>query len=117
MKFNNETLRAAVKEWLDDESKAEKKYGHISDWDTSEVKNMREIFYKAESFNQPLEKWDVSYVTHMSRMFDAAESFNQPLDKWNVGNAADMSEMFWGGWQVNSLINTLETSFNKKSES
>ena len=53
----------------------------------------------------------------MSRMFDAAESFNQPLDKWNVGNAADMSEMFWGGWQVNSLINKLETSFNKKSES
>ena len=40
MKFNNETLRAAVKEWLDDESKAEKKYGHISDWDTSEVTDM-----------------------------------------------------------------------------
>jgi len=40
MKFNNETLRAAVKEWLDDESKAEKKYGHISDWDTSEVRSV-----------------------------------------------------------------------------
>lgn len=35
MKFNNETLRAAVHEWLEDESIAEAKYGHISNWDTS----------------------------------------------------------------------------------
>ena len=37
MKFNNETLRIAVKEWLEDETKAEATYGHISNWDTSEV--------------------------------------------------------------------------------
>lgn len=30
MKFNNETIRAAVKEWLDDEIKAESKYGFYS---------------------------------------------------------------------------------------
>jgi len=29
MKFNNETLKQVVKEWLDDEIKAESKYGHI----------------------------------------------------------------------------------------
>lgn len=61
MKFNNETLRSAVKEWLD-ESKAEKKYGHISDWDTSEVTDMSRMFQYVQSFNQPLEKWDVSKV-------------------------------------------------------
>jgi len=44
MKFNNETLRAAVKEWLDDEIQAEEKYGHISKWDVSEVTNMRRLF-------------------------------------------------------------------------
>ena len=65
MKFNNETLRAAVKEWLKDESKAEKKYGHISDWDTSEVTDMQYLFKDAAFFNQPLEKWDVSQVTDM----------------------------------------------------
>ena len=58
MKFNNETLRDAVKEWLYDESKAEKKYGHISGWDTSEVTDMYRMFEKARSFNQPLEKWE-----------------------------------------------------------
>jgi hypothetical protein len=49
MKFNNETLRAAVKEWLGYEtsvwkrvflSNPVKKYGHISDWDTSEVRSV-----------------------------------------------------------------------------
>ena len=94
MKFNNETLRAAVKEWLDDESKAEKKYGHISDWDTSEVTDMQYLFKDAESFNQPLEKWDVSQVTNMSQMFAGAISFNQPLEKWDVSPVTEMEEMF-----------------------
>ena len=94
MKFNNETLRAAVKEWLDDESKAEKKYGHISDWDTSEVTDMSMMLDGAESFNQPLEKWDVSQVTDMSYMFDGAASFNQPLEKWDVSQVTKMNSMF-----------------------
>ena len=29
MKFNNETIRTAVKKWLDDAKKAEEKYGHM----------------------------------------------------------------------------------------
>ena len=94
MKFNNETLSAAVKEWLDDESKAEKKYGHISDWDTSEVTDMQYLFKDAESFNQPLEKWDVSQVTNMSQMFYKATSFNQPLEKWDVSKVMNMYGMF-----------------------
>ena len=35
MKFNNETIRTAVEEWLDSSQKAEEKFGHISDWDVS----------------------------------------------------------------------------------
>jgi len=94
MKFNNETLRAAVKEWLDNESKAEKKYGHISDWDTSEVTDMSDMFFGAKSFNQPLEKWDVSQVTYMYGMFALTKSFNQPLEKWDVSKVTDMRGMF-----------------------
>ena len=94
MKFNNETLRAAVKEWLDNESKAEKKYGHISDWDTSEVTDMQYLFKDAESFNQPLEKWDVSQVMNMYGMFNQCESFNQPLNNWNVSRVVNMRAMF-----------------------
>ena len=43
MKFNNKTLRAAVKEWLNDTSSAEDTYGHISSWDTSK-ENTKKIF-------------------------------------------------------------------------
>jgi hypothetical protein len=67
MKFNNETLRAAVKEWVKYEDSSffsrltmnnpKGKYGHISNWDTSEVTDMRRMFSNAKSFNQPLEKW------------------------------------------------------------
>ena len=35
MKFNNETIRTAVKEWLNNSKKAEEKYGHISNWNVS----------------------------------------------------------------------------------
>ena len=52
IKFNNETLRKAVKEWLEDDKKAETSYGHISNWDTSEVTDMSEMFSWATSFNQ-----------------------------------------------------------------
>ena len=83
MKFNNETLRTAVKEWLEDNKKAEAKYGHISNWDTSEVTNMRVMFSHATNFNQPIENWDVSKVTDMSFMFKGAESFNQAIDNWD----------------------------------
>ena len=50
MKFNNETLRIAVKEWLEDETKAEAKYGHISNWDVSNVTDMSNMFEEATSF-------------------------------------------------------------------
>ena len=55
MQFNNETLRAAVKEWLDDDKKAKASYGHISNWDTSEVTDMSRLFENAKSFNQAID--------------------------------------------------------------
>jgi len=41
MKFNNETIREAVKEWLENDESAETKYGHISNWDVSNVTTYR----------------------------------------------------------------------------
>ena len=123
MKFNNETLRAAVKEWLDDESEAEKKYGHIADWDTSEVTDMQYLFKDAESFNQPLEKWDVSNVTNMYQMFAFTFSFNQPLEKWDVSNVTNREDMFDGAtsfthqvpkWKLNTPNDPGEESLTQQ---
>ena len=87
-----------------------KKYGEISNWDTSSVTDMKEMFYypfgtsfttsrsrsnvthmsfmflNATSFNRPLNNWNVSKVEDMSGMFKDAESFNEPLNNWNVSN-------------------------------
>ena len=72
MKFNNETLKEAVKEWLKDATKAESKYGHISSWDTSGVTDMSTLFEEEEEFNDDIGNWDVSNVTDMSGMFYCA---------------------------------------------
>ena len=84
MKFNNETIREAVKQWLENKESCIAKYGHISGWDTSQVTDMSMLFLDAQSFNQPLGHWDVSSVTDMCDMFYDADSFNQSLDNWDV---------------------------------
>jgi len=51
MKFNNETIRIAVEEWLDDSKKAEETYGHISNWDVSNVTNIS-LFFNQKKFQR-----------------------------------------------------------------
>ena len=74
MKFNNDTLKEAVKEWLEDATKAESKYGHISSWDTSEVTDMSELFSGAYQFNEDIANWNTSLVTNMDAMFYEARA-------------------------------------------
>ena len=123
IKFNNQTLRAAVKKWLENPKKATSKYRHISSWDTSKVTDMSKLFLDAHTFNEPLNNWDVSNVTNMHAMFDNAYLFNQPLDNWDVSKVTNMGEMFSttkslafnqpiGNWNVSNVTN-MEGMFNK----
>ena len=54
--FNNETLKVAVRDWIEDAAEAETTYGHISNWDTSEVTDMSKMFYQARKFNQDISR-------------------------------------------------------------
>jgi hypothetical protein len=90
--FDDETLRIAVRLWLHDPARAQLQYGHISDWNTSRVRDMSLLFSKARDFNQPL-PWDTSNVETMDSMFLEATSFNQPLP-WDTSNVRNMREMF-----------------------
>lgn len=112
MKFNNETLKVAVREWLSDSVASESKYGPISNWDTSQVTNMSNLFFsaKALAFNQPLNDWDVSNVTCMKMMFFNAQAFNQPLNDWDVSNVANMNCMFNGAMAFNQPLNNWNVS-------
>jgi surface protein len=88
------------------------RHGHISDWDTSMVTNMKDLFFKQSDFNDNISRWDVSKVQNMSRMFQDACHFNQPLNDWQVRNVQWMYAMFQSSafdqpldqWDVRNVI-------------
>ena len=111
--FTNDTLRRAVKDYVAGGERKRRiitKYGEISNWDTSRVTDMRNMFWDAGSFNQPLNNWDVSNVTDMTHMFLRATSFNQPLNKWEVSNVTNMSRMFQDATSFNQPLNKWNVS-------
>ena len=57
---------------------------------TTNITNMKGLFYGLTSFNQNIESWDVSNVTNMVGMFQDARSFNQDIGSWNVSNVNGM---------------------------
>ena len=100
-------IREAVGAWLADRAAAERKYGHIRDWDTSAVTNMDKLFYagggwvprpggdeRAATFNDDIGGWDVRNVRSMIFMFHGAEAFDQPIERWNVSKVTNMERMF-----------------------
>jgi len=95
LKFDDETLRKAVKLYRQDTNQAEKLYGPISCWDVSQVTNMNCMFYGCMSFNADLSHWDVSQVTNMNCMFFGCESFNSDLSRWDVSQVTTMHCMFY----------------------
>jgi surface protein len=102
--FTNESLRDAVRLWVNNRGFAAEKYGEISTWNTSKVTNMTDLFRDNKGFNDPVGSWNVMNVTSMSRMFDGATSFNQPLNSWKVGRVTDMTGMFWRAKSFNQSI-------------
>ena len=93
---------------------------HISEWDTSEVKNMNYLFYNT-TFNEDISNWNVENVTSMYAMFSFTNTFNKPLNRWNVGKVTNMGFMFNGlnkfnqplnEWNVRSVKNMM-SMFNR----
>ncbi|GMH85538.1 hypothetical protein TL16_g10259 [Triparma laevis f. inornata] len=68
-------IKRAAKEWCNNRSVTEAKYGHIKDWDTSAVTDMKEEFDK-------------------DRAGQGALQFNDDISRWNVGQVKDMYDMF-----------------------
>jgi surface protein len=80
------------------------RYGFISDWDTSQVTDMNQLFCRKETFNDDISDWDVSNVTTMKQMFWKAPSFNQSLEEWSVEKVTDMSGMFYDASDFNKPL-------------
>ena len=90
----DDDIRVAVNLWCTNRDAAEKQYGHISDWDVSNVTNMDELFAGKTTFNDDITRWDVSNVTDMSYMFYNANEFDQDLRMWKVANVTKSNSIF-----------------------
>ena len=108
----DEDIRKAAKEWISDPVAAERRYGHISDWDVSRVTNLSELFKGEESFNEDLSRWLTGNVTNMRGMFYHASTFNSDISRWDTGKVTDMTTMFYHApafrgdlsrWQVGNV--------------
>ena len=122
--LNNETIRLAVNEWIDNSGTAKEKYGSIQYWDTSEVTDMNQLFKDKTTFNDDISTWNTSKVTNMSHMFDSANLFNKPLNTWDVSNVTNMSHMFFDAdnfnqdlynWNVSNVTN-MESLFESMEQ-
>lgn len=106
-----EELKNAVMRWVDGDRNG---LGNISDWNTSKITDMSDLFYELNSFNEDISRWDVSKVKNMEGMFNEAENFNQPIGNWKVSKVTNMTDMFnaakafnqpIGGWDVSKVKN------------
>ena len=116
IKFNNERIREAVEEWCKDERSALKKYGHINDWNTSEVTDMSNLFLYKSNFNSPIGNWDVSNVINMDSMFYCAHDFNQNIGSWDVSNVNNMDDMFKDAFRFDQDISKWKTDLHPNEE-
>jgi surface protein len=92
----------------------------ISNWDTSNVLSMEEVFSGWPKFNQDISNWNTSRVESMHGMFKSSKyvgnyymgptSFNQDISNWDVSNVKNMSEMFLGSTSFNQGINNWDVS-------
>lgn len=112
--LDNETIRTAVNLWFDDKEECIKRYGHISEWNVTNVTDMKALFKFKITFDEDIRKWDVSNVKTMESMFEGCKYFNKPLENWNISNVKNMSRMFFGcenfsqylgKWNINNTIN------------
>ena len=69
----------------------------VSEWDVSNVKDMKSMFSRCIKFNCDLSNWDVHNVEDMCDMFYNCEKFEgKGLEKWNVSNVKYMNYIFDG---------------------
>ena len=75
--LTNANIHDAVRAWLADEANATSVYGHISNWDTSEVTNMDSLFCSDSE-------------SCVGKNKSSAAAFNSNISSWNVGKVTSM---------------------------
>ena len=113
--LNKKELEIAVNNWIlpfEDPNKDSSTYNDfpISEWNTSLITDMSNLFKNKTTFNDDINNWDVSNVSNMKSMFESATSFNQDLSNWNTLNVNNMVKMFSGAINFNQSLQTWNVS-------
>ena len=103
--ITDDNIFDAVDLWETNQTDAEAEYGHISNWDTSNVTNMSYLFFDYNDFNEDIGNWNVSNVTDMSYMFYYATYFDWDISNWDVSNVTNMEGMFFNATQYSNGVN------------
>ena len=69
---------------------------NLNDIDTSKIKYMHNLFCDLDPHNIDISEWDVSNVVDMRCMFLNCRFLNCNLDNWNVRKDVIMGNMFLG---------------------
>ena len=91
---DNDELHIGINLWCDNRNKCIENYGHISEWDVSNITNMQWMFANCYYFNQDISRWDISNVYNMENMFFNAPKFNQDISGWDVRKVTRTNDMF-----------------------
>ena len=67
--FDDSSIKAAVASWIASPAGATAAYGPISEWDTSRVSNMAQLFWKSKTFNADISKWNTASVSQFNQAF------------------------------------------------
>jgi surface protein len=85
-----------------------------SQWDTTLVTDMSNMFFGAPAFNQDLSTWVTQSVTDMSGMFQSALLFNYGMvtsgSVWDTSSVVNMNNMFNGATSFNQNISSWNTA-------
>lgn len=80
-------------------------------FDTSQVTDMSNMFHYYKGTSLDLSSWDTSNVTDMSFMFSSASSLNAlNISGWNTSKVTTMDNMFYGSKMDELNISSLNTS-------
>ena len=67
--------------------------------------------FEGTDFNGDVSNWDVSNVINMRYTFSKCKSFNQDISKWDVSNVIDTFSMFSGEYIVIALAKISKISY------
>ncbi|MEG0249574.1 MAG: BspA family leucine-rich repeat surface protein [Peptostreptococcus sp.] len=78
--------------------------------DTSNVKNMSEMFSYLDKANPNTKNWNTSNVTDMSNMFSVSPNANPDTNDWNISKVTNMEGMFSETKKANPDTKNWDTS-------